>query len=91
MGADDLGGDRGDEQCVGDLGCGVMRKLEQAGFGIAGGDGALGLNDGGEPDLAGIGAAESAEQLMFTKLSGKRDSRRQFTPHRPELAEGLIH
>ena len=46
MCADGLGGDRGGERCVGDIEGGIVCQLEQPGFGIACGDGALDLNDG---------------------------------------------
>ena len=44
--ADGLGGDGGGERCVGDVEGGIVCQLEQPGFGIACGDGALDLNDG---------------------------------------------
>ena len=59
MCADGLGGDGGGERCVGDVEGGVVCQLEQAGFGIAGGDCAFDLNDGGDMGMP-VGAGERA-------------------------------
>ena len=59
MCADGLGGDGGGEGCVGDVEGGVVCQLEQAGFGIAGGDCAFDMNDGGDMGMP-VGAGERA-------------------------------
>ena len=62
MSADGAGGDPGRERCVGDVEGGIVGQLEQAGFGIAGGDGAFDLNDGGDMGLP-VGAGERAGRV----------------------------
>ncbi|ABQ28791.1 hypothetical protein Acry_3168 (plasmid) [Acidiphilium cryptum JF-5] len=64
MCADGLGGDGGGEGCVGDVEGGVVCQLEQAGFGIAGGDCALDLNDGGDMGMP-VGAGDRAGTMIF--------------------------
>ena len=57
--ADGLCGDGGGERGVGDVEGGIVCQLEQPGFGIACGDCALDLNDGGDMRMP-VGAGERA-------------------------------
>jgi hypothetical protein len=62
MSADGFGGNLGGERCIGDVEGGLVGQLEQAGFGIAGGDGALDLDDGGDVGMP-VGTGERAGRM----------------------------